>query len=245
MNKELIIPSCVTGCYIELNNKHNTPITIINMNSNDNPSIGKQYPPDVELKLIDSGASANCFSNGTGFYNKYTTGNAIKAANGNMAAIKCTGTVNLLDINTGTKLPLSKTNEVPKVIKDVVSWKHSLEEQGWKPSFESDVLCWTKMQGPGRIGKLKCHKQEGGMYYLAIRHLEWGGHKVPAVHANEEVWKDTTVEVEDETGLTKTPEPQKITKMDINDAHGILGHYREQQLKATLNPQGIELTGTL
>jgi hypothetical protein len=93
-------------------------------------------------------------------------------------------------------LALSNVAEVPTIVKDIISWAH-LERTGWKPTFVGNILEWTKTEGTGKVGKLKCEKQQDGMYYLAVRRLDPNGLKVLAVEDERpnEQWCDITTAV--------------------------------------------------
>jgi hypothetical protein len=151
---------------------------------------------------------------------------AVTVAGGTMLNIKQVGTIYFEDTATKSGMVLKEYHYVPGLSKEMLSLGKLIND-GWKPKFTTKETHLQK----GEAQILCKQNNTDGMYYLLGKQVETN--EVHLVETSEQggTWKDETEDIIDEKGNITSKEVQKLTTIDINEAHNRMGHNGEALIK--------------
>jgi hypothetical protein len=190
--------------------------------------------------LLDTGASINTETNGTGVFNEKPCSFTINIADGKSITPRGVGTNTLLDYMTDYPLQIKKMHVIPEFSKQILSVLKLIDD-GYRVEFLPDHAIIKDETSK----EINCPRDTTGLYYLHVQEPETCNNATTDSDIN--TWKNVVSDVDSETGINKSA--TNIVKMpktvDINHAHDVCGHKEEALLRKTFKQLGVKLTGDM
>jgi hypothetical protein len=188
--------------------------------------------------LLDAGASIHVETREGGVLAEKECHVTVNIADGKSIKPKGTGTKTIYDSKTGCPLKIEKMHVILEFAKRILSVSKLIDD-GFKVEYEREQAVIKDQSGK----TIKCPRDSKSG--LCCMHASESDDIVRASEENSE-WK-TVAGVENPATVEQKPTvlPKMPTKLDINEAHDILGHKGEALLRKTYNHLDVTLAGAL
>ena len=173
----------------------------------------------TEEWLLDSGATSGVTYDNTLMTNMRPSNRKIEIGNGDMIETLGQGTVTLTD-SAGKTVQFTDVYYAPEFTKHIVSFRQLIENNWSLNSVTVDEFVWDAPMSSEPVS-FKMNDKDRLCYFEGTR--TYGGHDGESINS-----------------LTTAP-----VTLDINVAHGLLGHPDTRTVKAMAAQQGWTLTGTV
>ncbi|KAI2493888.1 PIF1-like helicase [Fragilaria crotonensis] len=184
-----------------------------------NEFVGSSGTDNTEEWLLDSGATSGVTYDKTLMTDMRPSNRKIEIGNGDMVETLGQGTVTLTD-NDGTLVSFTDVYYAPAFTKHIVSFRQLIENNWSLSKVTRNEFVWDTPMSTAPV-RFKINDKDRLCYF--------DGTRTPGPHDRESV-----------NNLTASP-----VTLDINVAHGLLGHPDTRTVNAMAAKQGWTLTGTV